>query len=94
MTPSGVWKLEVGRVCSPTTRTRVHRALKKLGAETAPEIPSGEAIRQKREAQGLTRAELARLKRKLNTTADRIAMVGVPGIIDDPVELIEYWRAS
>lgn len=44
--------------------------------------------------ESLPRAELARLKRKLNTTADRIGLVGVPGIVDDPMELIEYWRAS
>ena len=44
--------------------------------------------------ESLSRSELARLKRKLNTTADRIGMVGVPGIVDDPMELIDYWRAS
>jgi HTH-type transcriptional regulator, sugar sensing transcriptional regulator len=44
--------------------------------------------------EALPRAELHRLKRKLNTTADRIGMVGVPGIVDDPMELIEYWQAS
>jgi sugar-specific transcriptional regulator TrmB len=44
--------------------------------------------------EALPRAELARLKRKLNTTADRIGMVGVPGIVDDPLELIAYWQAS
>lgn len=44
--------------------------------------------------ESLPRSELARLKRQLNTTADRIGMVGVPGIVDDPMELIDYWRAS
>ncbi len=44
--------------------------------------------------EALPRTELAKLKRKLNTTADRIGLVGVPGIVDDPVELIDYWRAS
>lgn len=44
--------------------------------------------------EALPRTELVRLKRKLNTTADRIGLVGVPGIIDDPIELIDYWRAS
>ena len=44
--------------------------------------------------EALPRSELARLKRKLNTTADRIGMVGVPGIVDDPMELIDYWQAS
>ncbi len=44
--------------------------------------------------EALPRSELARLKRKLSTTADRIGMVGVPGIVDDPMELIDYWRAS
>jgi HTH-type transcriptional regulator, sugar sensing transcriptional regulator len=38
--------------------------------------------------------EVVRLKRELTSTADKIAMVGVPGIVDDPVELIEYWRVS
>jgi sugar-specific transcriptional regulator TrmB len=44
--------------------------------------------------EALPRAELAKLKRKLNSTADRIGLVGVPGIVDDPIELIDYWRAS
>jgi len=44
--------------------------------------------------EALPRTELAKLKRKLNTTADRIGLVGVPGIVDDPIELIDYWRAS
>ncbi|HLG70696.1 MAG TPA: helix-turn-helix domain-containing protein [Chloroflexota bacterium] len=44
--------------------------------------------------EALPRSELTRLKRQLNTTADRIGMVGVPGIVDDPMELIDYWRAS
>jgi hypothetical protein len=44
--------------------------------------------------EALPAVEVARLKRELDTTADRIAMVGVPGIVDDPIELIDYWRAS
>lgn len=44
--------------------------------------------------EALPRKELLRIKRQLNTTADRIAMVGVPGVVDDPLELIDYWRVS
>lgn len=44
--------------------------------------------------EALPRKELLRIKRQLDTTADRIALVGVPGIVDDPMELIDYWQAS
>ena len=42
----------------------------------------------------LPRKELMRIKTQLNDTAARIALVGVPGIVDDPLELISYWNAE
>ena len=42
----------------------------------------------------LPRKELLRIKTQLDDTAARIALVGVPGIVDDPMELIQYWNAE
>ncbi|MDE3074323.1 MAG: hypothetical protein KGJ86_02750 [Chloroflexota bacterium] len=42
----------------------------------------------------LPRREVVRVKQLLDDTAARIALVGVPGIVDDPMELIDYWNVQ
>ncbi len=38
--------------------------------------------------------EILRVKQLLDDTAARIALAGVPGIVDDPMELIHYWNVE